>query len=70
MITIGDSVTVTVERSNLTRGVYCGYNTPWGACVNWCHATFPSTLHWTYTGDGVFEFTDERMATAFLLRWS
>lgn len=70
MITKDDSVMVTVERSELTRGVYSGHNTPWGACVTWCYATFPSTLFWTYKGDGVFEFKNERDATLFLLRWA
>lgn len=61
---------VTVARSDQTHGIYNGGGTPWGACINWCLEAFPSSVHWTYNGDGQFEFTLEEDATLFFLRWS
>jgi hypothetical protein len=46
----------------------------WIPCIDWCTEMFgvahPLNGQWLYIGEGVFEFTNERDLTAFLLKWS
>jgi hypothetical protein len=43
----------------------------WRPCVDWCTTQIGNPLQdWMYVGEGVFEFREEKMLTAFLLKWA
>lgn len=50
----------------------------WTPCIDWCRKAFgeaPTTninqgAGWYFVGEGVFEFREPEMLTAFMLRWA
>jgi hypothetical protein len=41
----------------------------WTPCYDWCRENIGNT-GWTFVGEGVFEFSNEKDYLMFMLRWA